>query len=218
MDDFPINLADVMVIAVVALSALFAFVRGFVHELLSLAAWFGAGVATFYGIDYVIPVARDLTDVQPLADIGAGTAIFLVVLVVLTILARLVVRRIRKSGLGTLDRSLGLLFGVARGALLLAIAWLVAAWTFQEEDAYPPWIAEARTLPLVQYGAQSLYDLLPEGLRPEEPPPGIAPPADEGISFEDLSQVAPKAAVQEDRSGYKEQERNDLQGLVEQSQ
>ena len=218
MDDFPINLADVMVIAVVALSALFAFVRGFVHELLSLAAWFGAGVATFYGIDYVIPVARDLTDVQPLADIGAGTAIFLVVLVVLTILARLVVRRIRKSGLGTLDRSLGLLFGIARGALLLAIVWLVAAWTFQEEDAYPPWIAEARTLPLVQYGAQSLYDLLPEGLRPAEPPPGIAPPADEGISFEDLSQVAPKAAVREDRSGYKEQERNDLQGLVEQSQ
>ena len=59
--------------------------------------------------------------------------------------------------------------------------------------------------------------LVPEHLRPKEPPPGLAP--DEGgLSFESLREIAPKAAAPEERSGYKEQERNDLQGLIEQNQ
>ena len=218
MDDFSSYYADLIVIAVVAISGLLAFVRGFVQEILSLVVWITAGTATILGIDYVIPVARELTTIQPLADIGAGTVIFLAVLVVLTILARLLVRRIRRMGLGALDRSLGLLFGLFRGAVLIAIAWVVVAWTFQEEK-YPDWITEARTLPLVQHGALALYDLVPEHLKPEEPPPGLAPDFDEGgLTFESLRKVAPKAAAPEERSGYKEQERKDLQGLIEQNQ
>ena len=152
MDIIPINVADLGVIAVVLISGLFALYRGLVHELLSLVAWIGAGIATYYGIDYVIPLANQVTQYKGLAGIGAGTAVFLVVLIALTILTRLLVRRIRRSGLGALDRSLGLLFGLFRGALLVAIAWLVAAWAFQDQD-YPDWIAEARTLPLVRQGA-----------------------------------------------------------------
>ena len=218
MDDFSSYYADLIVIAVVAISGLLAFVRGFVQEFLSLAAWIAAGIATFLGIDYVIPLARQLTTIQPLADIGAGTVIFLGVLVVLTVLTRLLVRRVRRSGLGALDRSLGLLFGLFRGALLIAVAWVVVAWTFQEEE-YPDWITEARTLPLVQQGALALYDLVPEYLRPEDPPTGLEPDSGKGgLTFESLREIVPKAAAPEERSGYKEQERKDLQGLVEQNQ
>ena len=218
MDDFSSYYADLIVIAVLVISGFLAFVRGFVQELLALFAWIAAGIATYFGIDYVIPVARKLTTIQPLADIGAGTLIFLSVLVVLTILARLLVRRIRRMGLGALDRSLGLLFGLFRGALLIVIAWVVIAWTFEGEK-YPDWITEARTLPLVQHGAVALYDLVPEHLRLEEPPPGLGPETGEGgLTFEDLREIAPKAAAPEERSGYKEQERNNLQGLIEQSQ
>ena len=62
MDTFPINSADLIVVAVVAISGIFALLRGLVHELLSLGAWFGAGIATYYGIDRLIPVARRLTE------------------------------------------------------------------------------------------------------------------------------------------------------------
>lgn len=218
MEGLPINLADLVVIAVVVLSAIFAFVRGFVLELLSLGAWIGAGIATYYGIDYVIPIARRLTTIQPLADIGSGMAIFLLVLIVLTILTRLVARRIRRSGLGALDRSLGLVFGLLRGAVLVAVAGLVLAWAFQDQD-YPDWIAEARTLPLVQHSAKTLYDVLPEGLRPQDMPPGLEPPSDDGImSFKNVVVPAPKATAQEERSGYKDEERKGLQGLIQQNQ
>jgi membrane protein required for colicin V production len=220
MDGIPINIADLGVIAVVVISGLFALYRGVVHELLSLGAWFGAGVATFYGIDYVLPIASQLAgpEYQGLAGVGAGTALFLAVLIVLTILTRMLVKRIRRSGLGALDRSIGLLFGLARGALLVAIAWLVAAWAFQDQD-YPDWVVEAKTLPLVQEAATMLYDALPKGLRPDKPPPGLeAGTNGGGASFETLREIAPKAAGPEEPSGYKEQERDDLQGLVEENQ
>ena len=218
MDGLPVNSADLMVIAVVLISGVFAFVRGLVHEILALGAWIGAGLATYFGIDHVIPVARDLTEVQPVADVGAGAVLFLVVLIALSILSRLLVKQIRQSSLGALDRSLGLLFGLARGALIIAVTWLTAAWAFQEEPI-PGWIAEARTLPLAQAGARALYDVLPEGIRPAELPPALE--AAEGlksITFDDLDAPAPKSAVQDEQSGYNSDTRKGLDNLFQQNQ
>jgi membrane protein required for colicin V production len=215
MDGFPVNSVDLIVIAVVLVSGVFAFVRGLVHELLALGAWIGAGIATYYGIDRVIPVARRLTDVQPLADIGAGAALFLAVLIVLSVATRILVRQIRNSSFGALDRSLGLLFGLARGALIVAIAWLTTAWAYQEEPL-PEWIAEARTLPLAQ---AALYDALPEALRPEELPPALE--STQGLrdlSFEELRAPAAKSAVQDEQSGYNTDTRKGMDNLFQQNQ
>ena len=218
MDAFPVTSADLIVIAVVLVSGIFAFVRGLVHELLALGAWIGAGIATYYGIDRVIPLARSLTDVQPLADVGAGAALFLAVLIVLSILTRILVKQIRKSSLGALDRSLGLLFGLARGALIVAIAWLTTAWAYQDEPL-PDWIAEARTLPLAQVAARTLYDALPDGLRPEELPPALqSAPAVKDVTFEELRAPAAKSAVQDDQSGYNTDTRKGMDNLFQQSQ
>ena len=218
MDALPVNSADLMVIAVVLISGVLAFVRGLVHEILALGAWFGAGIATYFGIDHVIPLARSLTEVQPIADVGAGAALFLAVLIGLSILTRILVKQIRKSSLGALDRSLGLLFGLARGALVIAVTWLAAAWAYQE-DPFPEWVTEARTLPLVQVGARALYDALPEGFRREEIPPALQ--SAEGlksITFDDLDAPAPKSAVQDDQSGYNSATRKGLDNLFQQNQ
>lgn len=218
MDALPVNSADLIVIAVVLISGLFAFVRGLVHELLALGAWIGAGIATYYGIDHVIPLARSLTDVQPLADVGAGAVLFLAVLIVLSIATRILVKQIRKSSLGALDRSLGLLFGLARGALIVAIAWLTTAWTYQEEPL-PDWITEARTLPLAQAGARALYGVLPDGLRPDELPPALQSAKGlKNLTFEELRAPPPKSAVQEDQSGYNTDTRKGMDNLFQQSQ
>ena len=72
---------------------------------------------------------------------------------------------------------------------------------------------------LVQEAATLLYDALPKDLRPKKPPPGLEAGASAGgITLERLREIAPKAAGPEEPSGYKEQERDDLQGLVEQNQ
>ncbi len=164
MEAPPINVTDVVIALVILGSGLFAFFRGFVHELLAVISWIGAGLATLYGFPYLQPHVRELITVPLIADMTAGVAIFLVVLIVLSILARILSRRIRTSALGPLDRSLGLIFGFLRGALLVCIAWLIFSWLLPRED-YPEWITEAKALPLVERGSVLLVGLLPERLR-----------------------------------------------------
>jgi membrane protein required for colicin V production len=153
--------ADLIIIAILALSALLAFMRGFVREVLSIGAWVGAALATIYGFPILQPYARKYIEVALFADIAAGVAIFVVALIILTVLSHALSRNVRSSALGAVDRSLGLLFGLVRGAVLVCLAYLVMAWAIPQEDR-PTWVAEARTLPLVQQGASLLLKILPE--------------------------------------------------------
>jgi len=208
---------DALVFAILVISGIFAYIRGFVHELLTLAAWAGAALTTLYGFEYVVPYARDLVTVQAVADIGTGLIIFVAVLVVLTVLTRLLARRVQDSSLSTLDRSLGLVFGVLRGALLLSFMWVLVAWAVPRDD-FPEWISEARTLPLIETGASLLYALVPEHLQPEDPPDIDEDALELGLSFEELVNPPPKATGPAKASGYKDRERKDLQRLIETSQ
>lgn len=160
MDSLPINATDALVIIIVIVSGIFAFVRGFVHELCGIGAWIGAAFATLYGFPFVQPYARDIISIELLADITAGIVLFILVLVSLSVLTRLISDRVRESSLGPLDRSLGLVFGFLRGAVLVCLAWLALTWALPPED-WPDWVAEARTRPLMQEGTKLLRGLLP---------------------------------------------------------
>jgi len=217
MDGFPVNIADIGILAIMLISGVFAFVRGFVHEFLAVIAWIGAALATIYGIDLVIPLARQVTTMQPVADIGSGVAIFLVVLVVLTILTRMLSKRVQSSSLNTLDRSLGLLFGILRGVVLVCLAWLLVSWALPRKDL-PNWVIEARSLPLVDQGKNLLITLLPEEMRPSEAPENDALVPGQGHSFDDLVRPRAKAAGPDDPTGYNDRQRKDMERLIESSQ
>ncbi len=210
-------LTDILVVAILLVSGVFAYIRGFVHELLTLAAWVGAALITLYGFEYLVPYARKLVTAPAVAAIGTGLILFLVVLIVLTIVTRFAARRVQNSSLSTLDRSLGLVFGILRGGLLISFLWIVAAWAVPRRD-FPEWIIEAKTLPLIETGAGWLYALVPEHLRPEDDPDIEEDALDLGYSFEQLVDPEPKHAGRRKTSGYKDRERKDLQRLIEASQ
>lgn len=164
METAPFNVTDIVVVLIILTSGVFAFFRGLVHETLAVVSWIGAAVATLIGFPYLQPTAREWVSIPVVADIGTGVVIFLVVLIVLSIITRILANRVRKSGFGPLDRSLGLLFGLLRGGVLICLAWLALAWALPREDL-PPWIVEAKTLPLVERGSAALIALVPEHLR-----------------------------------------------------
>ena len=166
MDTPLINLIDIAVVLVVVISGLLAFFRGLVHEVLAVISWIGAVLATLYGFSYARPYAAEMITVPLIADMVAGTGIFLVSPIVLSVLTNFVSRRIRSSSLGPLDRSLGLLFGFLRGAALIAVAWLVFTLLLPRED-HPEWITDAKVRPLVERSTVLLISLLPKRLRGE---------------------------------------------------
>ena len=217
MDDLPINVTDLAIFVVILISGALAFVRGFVHELLAVAAWIGAAVAMVYGLPHVLPYARDLIAIKILAEIAAGASIFILVLVGLSVLTHMLSRHIRESSLGAVDRSLGLLFGFLRGAFLVCVVWIVLLWGLPRED-HPAWIAEARALPLVEQGADVILEALPEDLRPDLTQNAGTPPSLQLLIKPEVSTTPTSGSDQagpDGDAGYKDAERKDLQRLLE---
>jgi membrane protein required for colicin V production len=155
------NWFDFAVIGLLALSALLAMLRGFVKELLSLAGWIIAALVTFMALPYVREPVRNIVKSQTIADIGSGIVIFLVVLVICGIVTHALTRRLPTGTFGFVDGILGLVFGLARGALLVSLAYLLLNFAFKS-DNLPPWVLEAKTKPYLDQGADILKRMNPE--------------------------------------------------------
>ena len=218
MDGLPINFTDLIILAVLLLSALLAFSRGFVHELLGVGAWIGAIIATLWLFAPAQEVARDLIAIELLADIAAGVAIFLVALILLSIISRMIGRRVRESSLGFLDRTLGVLFGLLRGALLICLLWLGVSW-LMPEDQQPEWLTNAQLLPLVEDGAGLLRDLIPADLELQRADDSLEEPRRPTVDLRTPPlQPLPQASgtgEEEGRSGYDSQPRLEMDRLLD---
>ncbi len=157
------NLLDLGVIAIVVLSGLFAFSRGFVREGLSVATWVGASFFTFYAFPYARPFAAKVLPAGLLSDAASMFGPFVVSLIVLSVITAMVARRVKGSPLSSVDRTLGLVFGLVRGAFLACLGYVALVWLMPGPQ--PDWIAHARTKPLLVSGGAALAKLVPSELR-----------------------------------------------------
>lgn len=165
MDNFQLTGLDLAVVAVIAVSSLLALFRGFVKEVLSVAGIVAAGFATLYLLAPLRPYVRQYVEPQLLADGLTGVGIFVVTLVLFSLVSHAVSSRVRDSALGPLDRALGVLFGAARGAVIVCLAYLAMTWIWDSPERMPPWAREARSLPLLQQGGDFLRLLIPSSVR-----------------------------------------------------
>ena len=159
MDSLPINGLDLAVGIVLLISALLAFMRGFVHEVLSVAAWVGAVLAAIHGLPFARPIARGIIPIEWAADAVASVLIFLAVLLALSIVTNAVSRTIQKSALNNLDRSLGFVFGLARALAILGVGLIITDWL--TTASRPIWMTRAKTLPIIELSADGLKAVLP---------------------------------------------------------
>ena len=185
--------------------------------MLALAAWIGATFATLYGFPFLQPHARKLTTIDILADFGAGVVIFVVSLVVLSMLTRRISKKVKDSGLNAVDRSLGFLFGLLRGALVVCIAYIGLELVYPKDDQ-PEMVRQARALELVQPGAEILTSLIPENLAAVGTPFGDDGKEDAGKDpgsrrvVQDLLAPKPKSGENSD-AGYGQKERQQMERL-----
>lgn len=123
---------DLIVAAVIIISAILAYARGFVRESLAILGWIAAAVLAFIFAEAVRPMiqnipilAKFLGDSCELALIASFAVVLAVALVVFSILTPLFSSLVQRSAIGGVDQAMGFLFGVARGILIIAIAFLV---------------------------------------------------------------------------------------------
>jgi membrane protein required for colicin V production len=156
----PITLLDGILVGFTLVSAMLAMVRGFSREILSIASWAAAAVAAFFFYEPVLPYVRPYIDNQQLAMAAAAGAVFVVALIVVTLITMKIADWIIDSRVGALDRTLGFLYGAARGILVVAVALLFFNWLV---GANPPaWITEAKSRPLLDNIGLQIQALLPD--------------------------------------------------------
>jgi membrane protein required for colicin V production len=210
---------DFVVFAVLVVSGLFAFMRGFVHEALSLGGWIGSIFTVLYGLPLVRPLTRSLISTSWLADVAAAALLFVGALVVFSLLTHAVSRRVRESQLGFLDRTLGFGFGLLRGSLIVCLAWLVIGWVVVI-DEQGSWIREAKTRSLLQQGANIMISVAPAHLGEfEKNTKEAASKAQEAAAGKQaLDQlIKPEPKMDQDRpgKGYDTKDRSDLDRLIQ---
>jgi membrane protein required for colicin V production len=204
------SVADIVVVGVVLLSGLIAFSLGLVRVVLSLLGWVGAAIATMYGFRYVRPIAREWISVGFLADAVAGVGIFLAVLIVLTMISHAIAQRVRGSGLSALDRSLGLVFGLGLGAVVVCLGYLGLVWADR-----PDWVREARTRPLLEWGSSALRTLTPPEWGGARKGSGKATSAQEAErALRRLVEPETETPEQRERTGYTDRERREMDRLI----
>ena len=184
---YRMNWVDLAVLLLLGISALLGLSRGLVRELLGLASWILAGYGAFRFGPAAVPMARQAIGNPDIADPVAYVGVFVLLLIALSLLANLVGRLVRVSALGGLDRTLGLVFGIARGAAILVAAYIPLALALPP-DRWPEPVLRARSLPLIYQGAVLVASELPQAYRPRV----AAPPGEPGATAADLLHATPE--------------------------
>jgi membrane protein required for colicin V production len=171
---------DLAVFGFLGISGLLAFARGFVREALGVGAWAGSVAAGYAGLPRMRDIVRGWVPSPEWVDPVSFSLVFLGSLIILTLIAGTVAGFVRRSALGGVDRTLGLIFGLARGAAVVVIAYILGQMVFPIER-WPEAVLNARTLPATYEAARWVREQLPETYRPhriEPPPEGLQAAAD----------------------------------------
>jgi membrane protein required for colicin V production len=126
------TLVDGVVAGVIVLSAILAYSRGFVREAMAIAGWVGAAFLAYTFAAQAQPLVKEIPVINKflaesceLSLIAAFAAVFALGLILAALFTPLLSSVVQRSVLGGLDQVLGFLFGVARGVVLVAVAFLV---------------------------------------------------------------------------------------------
>jgi len=157
----PITLLDVLLLAVMLISGLLAMIRGFMREVLSIAAWGIAAVVTLWAFPRVTPLAQSYFSSDTVAKAVAIAGVFILTLLVVSIVTVRISDMVLDSRVGALDRTLGFLFGLGRGLIIVVVAFLFFAWLVPDRSQ-PDWVRGAKSKVVLQSTGQWLMGMLPD--------------------------------------------------------
>lgn len=157
----PITLLDIILLAVMLISGLLAMIRGFMREILSIAAWIAAALATLYFFNRLVPYAQQYFNNDIVAKAAVIGGVFLGTLLIVSVITVRISDMILDSRIGALDRTLGFLFGLARGLIIVVVAFLFFDWLVPQKSQ-PGWVTGAKSRVVLASTGDWLKSMLPD--------------------------------------------------------
>jgi membrane protein required for colicin V production len=159
----PITWLDILLLAIMLVSGVLAMIRGFMREVLSIAAWVLAAVATVLLYERTLPFAESNLGSGVVSKVVVIVGLFLVSLIIASIITARISDMILDSRIGALDRTLGLIFGLGRGLLIVVVAFYLFTW-FVPANKLPDGIRDAKSREMLQATGRWLQSLLPQDM------------------------------------------------------
>lgn len=159
------NAFDIVVLLIVGVGAVGGFMRGFVQEVLSLAAWVVAILAIHYLHTDLTSIIFNFMGTPVGASLFAFAILLLIPYAAMRMIARHVGKSSRNSILGPIDRVLGFGFGAVKGIIVVVMAFSLLVLGYDNiwgPQGRPSWMTSARTYPFVNASTDALVHLIEE--------------------------------------------------------
>jgi membrane protein required for colicin V production len=202
-----VTLFDFIAILILAVSATIGFVRGATREVMTVLAFVLAVLISIFALRFTGPLFRQSIDTSWLADAVAIIVVFIATFIVIRMIGYALTRRIHSThALGTVDRLVGVGFGVVRALVLLGVFYMVFNAATPPERV-PAWIRDAALYPLASTSAKALMAVAPQGS------------AMAGRALNQAVQDGPSKGKRpgDKGPGYDQQSRDEVDALVEQN-
>jgi len=150
---------DYIIIVIISISTVISLLRGFVRESLALAGWILAVWVSFAYMHPMAIVIQPYLNLPPsILALVAFVLLFIMTLIIGALVTNIVGQLVDKTGLSGTDRAIGMLFGIARGIIIVGIIVLLAGFTLVPQD---PWWKESALISHFQQLAVLMMELLP---------------------------------------------------------
>ena len=155
------NNLDVVIIIIVAVSALIAFNRGLVKEVLSIVGWVMAGVSVIYLLPVLNPFMMKYIESGWMSGVVTASLIIIIFMIIWIYATAGVVGKIRTSKLSGLDRMLGLFFGIVRAFLLVVLMYILISWMMPVKSQ-PELLKKSKYFQIAGNFAEPIEKLIPK--------------------------------------------------------
>ena len=201
---------DFILLGIMVISSLLSLARGFTREVLSLLAWGLAAGAAYLATKQqpLMDLALPYVDKPIIAQIAVAAIAFILVLIVVSVISVKISDRVVDSSVGAFDRTLGFFFGLVRGLVLVAIAYLFYGWLLPV-DRQEDWVRNAVSLPVIRTVSNAMLGLMPPDIAEKLSNSSLIGNPDAPVT---KSATAPAADA---GSGYSTGETKSLDNLVE---
>ncbi len=153
---------DFVFVVVVLLSSVFAYSGGLIQESISVVAWIGTVFLTKVLFPFVEPKFAGIFGSSSMfSAMSAYISVFVVLIMVTSFVNKTFAVKIHKTNLGSIDKSLGFLFGFFRGILIMATIYVVILWFMPNKNKRPAWISDAKSKPILKVSSMFISSLLP---------------------------------------------------------
>jgi membrane protein required for colicin V production len=210
-----VTLFDLIAVLIVVVSALVGFTRGAVRELVTVFAFTVAAMASIYLLPFAAPLFEGVMKPDWVAKAAAVVAVFILAYIALRLGGGYLTSRLQsQAALGTVDRIIGLAFGVIRALVFLGVFYLVFNLATPPE-LVPRWIADGRLYPVARLSARVLQGVAPKSLAE-----GPLAPLESVVKADPGGESGPSAQTpRRNRArtapGYDKRSRDDIDALIE---